>query len=109
MPTQFVPQTFTGLRELLSTEYGADAYTPASDSPGSTLDPVFNALALLAIQIQQQLSIPLSLAARLATSTGADTRRTARSIALWLSGDFMFALSTKNGTARRTTTIAASR
>jgi uncharacterized phage protein gp47/JayE len=72
MPTQFVPQTFTGLRELLSTEYGADAYTPASDSPGSTLDPVFNALALLAIQIQQQLSIPLSLAARLATSTGAD-------------------------------------
>src|SRR5579871_2504068 len=30
-------------------------------------------------------------------------------IVLWLSGDFMFALSTKNGTARRTTTMTTSR
>jgi hypothetical protein len=29
--------------------------------------------------------------------------------AFWFSGRFMFALRTKNGTARRTTTIAASR
>ena len=30
-------------------------------------------------------------------------------MALWLSGDFMFALSTKKGTASRMTTIATSR
>src|SRR3974390_992970 len=44
-----------------------------------------------------------------AISTGADTRKMARSMGPWFSGAFMFAFRTKKGTASRITTIAASR
>lgn len=67
----FVPMTFEQLQALLATQYSAQAAQPANTNQGSSLGAIFNAVALLALNVQNELVYVQSIS-RMLTSTGAD-------------------------------------
>lgn len=65
------PLTNAQLFQQAVEQYAAEAAVPAQTDTGSTLGAMFEAAALLGLQLQQQ-AIYLAAISRLATSTGAD-------------------------------------
>ena len=64
-------QTFAQLVQLQTEQFGVAAGQPARTDAGSTLGSFFDAVALLGVQLEQQIAYE-NLIARLATSSGAD-------------------------------------
>jgi hypothetical protein len=64
-------QTFSELQQLESEQYSSQATLPAGTAPGEPLGAIFNAVALLGVQQEQQTAYVASVA-RLATCFGAD-------------------------------------
>ena len=67
----FTPMTFEQLQELLANQYAAQAQQPANTNQGSSLGAIFNAIALLALNVQNELVYVQNIS-RMLTSTGAD-------------------------------------
>lgn len=64
-------QSFAQLLQLMVTQYSAEAPIPANTDAGSALEPIFEAAALLALIIQNEL-LYIDDVARLVTSSGPD-------------------------------------
>lgn len=67
----FTPQTFQQLVQLLTNQYAAAAGLPANTNVGSTLGSIFNSIALLALNVQNELT-QVENVSRMLTSTGLD-------------------------------------
>ncbi len=67
----FTPSTIAQYQQQITTAYNAKATKPANTGPGSSLGAIFNAVSLLAVQLQQQ-ALYVAGVARLLTSANLD-------------------------------------